>query len=66
MLHNNFVTLYCEDEQKLLCVNCIYSTVKHQSHRVMPIKNAFDNIQQDNRVNEKRLKQVVETLDGIY
>ena len=40
--------------------------MKHQSHRVVPIKNSFKNIQDDNKTNEKRLAQVVEYLDSLY
>lgn len=66
ILHNNFVTLYCQDEQKLLCVNCVYDSVKHKDHAVGPIKRSFDNIREDNRMNEKRLRETVEALTKLH
>ena len=47
-IHNNFITLYCENEFKLLCVNCLYGSALHKDHRVVPSKNSLPNIQRDN------------------
>lgn len=62
MTHNNFVTLYCENEHKLLCVNCIYGNSNHANHKVIPIKNAFKKIQDDNTIMKKHLKQYIEEI----
>jgi hypothetical protein len=43
--------LYCENEFKLLCVNCIYSSAVHKDHRVVPSKNSIANIARDNQDN---------------
>lgn len=56
IVHNDFVTLYCQDDQKLICVNCMFAQGNHSKHRINPIKSSFHNIIEDNRVNEKRLK----------
>ena len=60
--HNNFVTLYCENEHKLLCVNCIYGNSSHVNHKVVPIKNAFKRIEEDNDIMKKHLKQYIEEI----
>lgn len=44
----------------------MYESVKHQNRRAVPIKSAFDNIKEDNKANEKRLKQVVESLESMH
>jgi hypothetical protein len=62
LTHNNFITLYCENEFKLLCVNCIYGSAIHKDHRVIPSKNSLQSISRD---NEDNLKILEEELDRI-
>lgn len=57
--HNNFLTLYCEEEKKMLCVNCIYGNTLHRMHTVTPIKNVFERVIEDNKTMEKRLQQAI-------
>ena len=60
--HNNFLTLYCENEQKMLCVNCIYGNTLHRMHTVTPIKNVFEKVIEDNRAMERRLQQAIDAI----
>lgn len=62
LLHSNFVTLYCENEQKLLCVNCIYNSAAHKEHRVVPSKNSINNVSRDNEENMKVLDEEIERI----
>ena len=39
LTHNNVLTLFCNQDQKPLCVNCIQSTT-HKNHEVIPINKA--------------------------
>lgn len=51
--HLNFITLYCNDEHKLLCVNCLYGSTAHKNHSVTPSNSSLNEIKRD---NEKNLK----------
>lgn len=65
LVHNNFVTLYCENEFKLLCVNCIYGSAVHKDHRVIPSKNSIGNIARDNEDNLRILDEELERIKHV-
>jgi hypothetical protein len=44
MAHNNTISLFCLNEKRLLCVNCVYGPHKHRTHRVCPIKDCMDDM----------------------
>ncbi len=49
MQHNNVLTLYCLTERRILCVNCIYGITKHRTHKVIPLRDSYDDINKDNK-----------------
>ena len=49
--HLNFITLYCADERKLLCVNCLYGSTVHKDHSVTPSNQSQPQIKRDNDEN---------------
>lgn len=46
--HLNFITLYCSDEKKLLCVNCLYGSTTHKDHEVFPSNSKQADIKRQN------------------
>ena len=60
--HLNFITLYCEDERKLLCVNCLYGSTLHKNHTVIPSNSSQIQIQRDNEENLERLDDEINTM----
>lgn len=54
--HNNMLSLYCLNERRILCVNCLYGMHKHRSHKVVPLKDCMDEVYEDN----KKLKSIIE------
>lgn len=46
-IHNNTISLYCLNEKRLLCVNCVYGAHKHRTHRVNPIKDSMGEVEKD-------------------
>jgi len=40
-IHNNTISLFCLNEKRLLCVNCVYGAHKHRTHRVCPVKDCM-------------------------
>ncbi len=55
--HLNFVTLYCADEHKLLCVNCLYGSTAHKNHSVTPSNSCLSEVRKDNEVNIRVLDE---------
>lgn len=53
--HLNFITLYCADEHKLLCVNCLYGSTAHKNHSVTPSNSCLSSIRIDNESNIRSL-----------
>jgi hypothetical protein len=46
--HNNTMTLYCLNERRILCVNCLYGMSRHRSHKVFPLKDRMKDVLDDN------------------
>lgn len=46
-IHNNTISLFCLNEKRLLCVNCVYGAHKHRTHRVCPVKDSMEEISKD-------------------
>lgn len=42
MAHNNIITLYCINEEKLLCAGCMYQSSNHKGHKVIPMGKGDD------------------------
>lgn len=47
--HNNALSLYCLNERRILCVNCVYGLHRHRSHKVLPLKDSMEEIRTDNQ-----------------
>jgi hypothetical protein len=60
--HLNFVTLYCTDEHRLLCVNCLYGSTAHKNHSVLPSNSSIEEIKKD---NERKLKELTEEIENV-
>lgn len=56
LIHNNTLSLYCLNQRRVLCVNCIYGVHKHRTHKVLPLKDCMQEIQTDN----KELKIIID------
>jgi hypothetical protein len=65
LIHNNFASLYCENEQKQLCVNCVYGNIQHKLHRVTPVKNVMQQIQLDLDIMSRKVGKVVESISDL-
>jgi len=48
MKHNNTLSLYCLTERRILCVNCIFGVTKHRTHKIMPLRDSENYINEDN------------------
>ena len=68
--HLNFITLYCIDEHKLLCVNCLYGSTTHKHHSVKPSKDQVSLVKDDNensiRALDDSIKEVRDAETKIY
>lgn len=61
--HNNTLTLYCLNERRILCVNCLYGMHKHRSHKVIPLKDCLEEVREDNRQLKLIMDKEVQQLD---
>lgn len=43
-------------------MNCIYGSATHRLHHVVPIKNVFEQIVEDNKAMERKLQGVIENI----
>lgn len=53
--HNNILSLYCLNERRILCVNCLYGIHRHRSHKVVPLKDCMEEVYSDNA----KLKSII-------
>lgn len=65
LTHNNSISLYCCNEHRLLCVNCVYSGNKHKSHKVIPSAEATAELDRDVSTYSFRLAQKVQGLEAM-
>ena len=45
---DDYLTLYCKELCKLLCVNCLYGSTEYTKYNVVPISSSLDSIRDDN------------------
>lgn len=45
---DDFISLYCQQEKKLMCVNCLYGSTQHKSHNVIPLNTCWQSVEADN------------------
>ena len=60
--HNNVLTLYCQTERKILCVNCTYNDTRHKMHKVYPLKNSLQYVNEDNEDLKELLKNDLKVI----
>lgn len=63
--HNSPVSLYCTNEHKLVCVNCVYAESKHKSHKIKPIEQSATDIDKDIGSNSFRVAQKLNSLEEM-
>ncbi len=62
--HNNALSLYCLNERKILCVNCIYGAHKHRSHKIVPLKDCMDYVREDNQKLNFIMEEEIKKMDS--
>ena len=45
--HNHVITLYCMNDKKPLCAQCMYQVVAHGGHEVIPLGKANKNLKEE-------------------
>lgn len=45
MEHNNQQTVYCITERRVLCTNCVFGAARHRTHKLKPLKDAYQYIE---------------------
>ena len=66
IIHKNIITMYCKNDHKPLCANCLYSNQSHKKHHVLPLAKAEVEIKNDFHdflfLSKKSLKDVQELI----
>ena len=44
----DYISLYCQQEKKLMCVSCLYASTQHKNHNVVPLNTSWQSIEADN------------------
>lgn len=65
LTHNQEFTLFCKDEKKLCCVECVFDDTVHKRHNVVSIKAAINLIVQENRQLKKEVDERANVLDAV-
>lgn len=67
-LHDDFLTLYCKNDQETFCVQCLFAGQAHKGHSVAPIKMSSDEMSRDrdefNALVQEKIKQMAEALNA--
>jgi hypothetical protein len=63
--HNIIYSIYCTICRKILCASCMYSSLQHRKHRVIPIENATEEIKEDLRSFSAKVPKVLQQCDGL-
>ena len=45
--HNHVITLYCMNDKKPLCAQCMYQVVAHGGHEVIPLGKANKTLKEE-------------------
>ncbi|KAL4499760.1 hypothetical protein ABPG72_017300 [Tetrahymena utriculariae] len=61
--HGEEISLFCNTERLLCCVQCVYQTQIHKKHNVVPIKQALQNIREDNLIFINSCREKVSLID---
>lgn len=63
IIHNSPVSLYCVNEHKLVCVNCIYTDNKHKSHKMRALDQCTNDLDKDISTASFRVAQKLNNLE---
>eukprot|EP00825_Cyclidium_porcatum_P039072 TRINITY_DN465_c0_g1_i6.p1 TRINITY_DN465_c0_g1~~TRINITY_DN465_c0_g1_i6.p1 ORF type:complete len:454 (+),score=83.24 TRINITY_DN465_c0_g1_i6:129-1490(+) len=63
-VHNDFITLYCENDKSVLCVQCLFASEQHKGHSVGPIKMAVNHMRSDNEYFRSLIQEKVTKIDA--
>ncbi|KAL4476090.1 hypothetical protein ABPG74_009823 [Tetrahymena malaccensis] len=61
--HGEEISLFCNTERLLCCVQCVYQTQVHKKHNVVPIKQALQNLREDNLIFINSCREKVSLID---
>lgn len=62
--HDDFITLYCENDKQLLCVQCLFAGEQHKGHSVGPIKMALNHMRSDAEFFRSLIQDKVRKIDA--
>lgn len=66
ILHNNILTLYCKNDNQLLCAGCIYSFQSHKTHKIMPFTKVQTELKDNFSENLIIAKKGLSSLEEAY
>ncbi|EAR87773.2 B-box zinc finger protein (macronuclear) [Tetrahymena thermophila SB210] len=61
--HGEEISLFCNTERLLCCVQCVYQTQIHKKHNVVPIKQALQHLREDNLIFINSCREKVSLID---
>ena len=62
LTHSQVFSFYCQQEQKLLCIHCVYEHKSSQKKSVIPVEEAYLHIQND---IQQMQHQIVDEIQAI-
>lgn len=62
-LHSDLVSLYCEKDAQLLCVSCLFDSISHTKHAVLPLQAAKQSILTNSAVYRTQLTARMQQLE---
>jgi flagellar basal body-associated protein FliL len=73
--HNAVITLFCSNDMKPLCVNCIHHSSSHKNHEIIPLHKATATLQNllestleeiDNRILPSFSEKIKKSLANLH
>lgn len=61
--HSNVLTIYCITERKALCANCVYGYNRHRTHKLVPLKDAIQEINEDSSLLWNQINSDLKKMD---
>jgi hypothetical protein len=63
--HNIIYSIYCTICRKILCASCMYNSMQHRKHRVIPIESAAEEIKEDLKSFSAKVPKILQQCDGL-
>jgi DNA repair exonuclease SbcCD ATPase subunit len=63
--HNIVLSIYCTLCRKVLCASCMYNSLTHRKHRVVPVESAREEIKEDIKAFEAKLPRYNSQIEGL-